>query len=150
LIRIDIFRTNVHQLFVIFWATRYLSDRFDLWLIKPSIPDAVEQDLNKSFVTSTIYLATSWSLIWTGTLLQFENNRRSRNFAGEYAVGAIMTAFNWSIHFLFFLPIVVGRMDASEGIALHAGVEAALAGVALWQASTLPKLPQTITAEEEK
>jgi len=61
-----------------------------------------------------------------------------------------MTAFNWSIHFLFFLPIVVGRMDASEGIALHAGVEAALAGVALWQASTLPKLPQTITAEEEK
>lgn len=71
---------------------------------------------HQSFTSEPLFRSFIQAPGWTGQILQVDHNRRARTFAGEYALTANREVLVSVLEVMFFVPLVVGRLSASEGL----------------------------------
>ena len=138
------------HLLAIIWTSAYLAQHYNIYVVNPTVPAAVAAELNESFATHDVFVATVSSLVCTGRVLQCDHNRRSLTFAGEFALTAKLKAAMHFLALLYHVPAIVGRISKEEGLAVFDVVGMIVDSVLLLQSLTMPKIIQNISDEDEQ
>lgn len=104
---------------------------------------------NHTWYSSDLFLALCTSLHLAGSLLQLEFNRRSRTFAGDYAINARLKAATVLMKLLYFVRPVIGVLIVRKGLSVTNVADTGINLWAAWQSWTLPRVEQVGRNDED-
>jgi hypothetical protein len=84
-----------------------------------------------------------------GLIQQMLLNHRTRTFAGQHKLSVVISCVEWSLNSAIFIPAIVGRVRARQGLSNHDIIDTVALIVSVWQALTLTSVTQTQGHEEE-
>ncbi|KIM82704.1 hypothetical protein PILCRDRAFT_7616 [Piloderma croceum F 1598] len=85
----------------------------------------------------------------TGLIQQMLLNHRTRTFTGQHKLSVVISCIEWSLGSAIFIPAIVGRVRARQGLSSHDIIDTVALIVGVWQALTLTSVTQTQGQEEE-
>jgi len=85
----------------------------------------------------------------TALIQQMLLNHRTRTFAGQHKLSVVISCIEWSLGSAIFIPAIVGRVRARQGLTSHDIIDTVALIFGVWQALTLTSVTQTQGHEEE-
>jgi hypothetical protein len=85
-----------------------------------------------------------------GQAQQLLLNHRSHSFAGAHKLSVATRCLELFLSSTIFVPAIVGRVNARPGLSSQEVVDIGMLVMFLWQAFSLPCVPQTQGNEEEE
>lgn len=86
----------------------------------------------------------------TSRIIQAMHNRRTRTFAGSYKIALWVDLLQRSCVYVYLFPSIVGRYSLGEGLDPMDVVSMGVLVYRLFQAVTLPSVPQDELDEDEE
>ncbi|KAF5361491.1 hypothetical protein D9758_006202 [Tetrapyrgos nigripes] len=122
-----------------------------LQLLQPLHPPSPEEDSTErlEWLTSFLRNQLQWALFLTGVLSQIILNHKSQHFAGDSKAAAISMFVNRTCALMKYVPALVGRYAAREGLWLHLILNELVCLVVTYQAVTLPAVEPIGPDEDE-
>ena len=131
------------------WIIDYVPRKAHFVLI-PSVSSTASHGLDLDWYSRDLFVSCFFASQLAASILQLDFNKRSRTFAGDYAINARAKLVVKMIELLYYVQPVVGVVSTRASLSLVDIERAGACALAAWQSSTLSRVEQTITDDEEE
>jgi hypothetical protein len=137
-------------LVVVCCGANYALQSYGLHVFQPGTGAETLNPEQARWYSSIAFRSFTHGLQLAGHLTQLEFNRRSKTFAGDYALTAYLHIPSILVGSLAYVDRFIGVHDTRNGLSFFDVVSFATYGYAAWQAYTLPRVEQDVKDVEEE